>query len=59
MRKASHTKAEPTLAQRIKEGSLPPSVQAKLTSLSKELNMPEEHLAELCVMMWRTYGSKA
>ena len=59
MRKASHTKAEPTLAQRIKEGSLPPTVQAKLTSLSKELNMPEESLAELCVMMYRMYGSKA
>jgi len=59
MRKASHTKAEPTLAQRIKEGSLPPSVQAKLTALAQELNMPEESLAELCVMMWRMYGSKA
>lgn len=48
-----------SLKQRIKEGSLSPQVKKQLTSLSKELGISEESLAELCVMMYRMYGNKA
>ena len=48
----------PSLKQRIKNGSISPEAKIQLASLSKELGMSQESLAELCVMMYRMYGKK-
>ncbi|MDD3505858.1 MAG: hypothetical protein PHX65_04840 [Sulfurimonas sp.] len=59
MKKGKSYEDKPSLKQRIKDGTLAPEVKQQLESLSKELNMPQESLAELCVMMYRMYGKKA
>ncbi len=48
----------PSLKQRIKKSSISPEAKIQLESLSKELGMSQESLAELCVMMYRMYGKK-
>lgn len=59
MKKIKNHKGSSSLKQRIKEGSISPKVKKQLTSLSKELGISEESLAQLCVMMYRMYGNKA
>lgn len=59
MKKDKNHEDKPSIKQRIKEGSLSPNVKKQLTSLSQELGISEESLAELCVMMYRMYGNKA
>lgn len=59
MRKSKNNEEISSVKQRIKEGSLSPKAQRELASLSKELGMPQERLAQLCVMMYRMYGKKA
>lgn len=59
MRKTKDHETISSLKQRIKQGNISPEVKKQLTSLSKELGMSEENLAELCVMMYRMYGNKA
>jgi len=59
MRKTKNHEDKPSLKQRIKNGSIAPESKIQLASLSKELEMSQESLAELCVMMYRMYGKKA
>lgn len=58
MRKNKKHKEKPSIKQRLKDGTLSPEVKKQLASLSQELGISEESLAELCVMMYRLYGKK-
>lgn len=58
MRKTKNHEDKPSLKQRIKNGSISPEAKIQLASLSKELGMSQESLAELCVMMYSMYGKK-
>ena len=58
MRKTKNHEDKPSLKQCIKNGSISPEAKIQLESLSKELEMSQESLAELCVMMYRMYGKK-
>lgn len=58
MRKTKKHEGKTSIKQRLKDGSLSPEVKKQLTSLSQELGISEESLAELCVMMYRLYGKK-
>ena len=59
MKKRKQPTEKLSIKQRLKNGSLAPEVKKQLSTLSQELGLSEESLAELCVMMYRMYGNKA